>query len=208
MLLLAALKWMGACVKCFATLFWSLVLSHSINANQLSAPSISNYSLHLNLQVTELQKDRVASAGVAIEKLFANPDKDTTELIKEARLSYESKYFVILYSTFILEYDTFCDILMSIHEYIFFLDLPASEKLHDLIALLKCNASKVAGETLGVASICHHQEILQEHWSLGDIAVLSSTDIQWCLLGYVPHILLLIPFYPYLNFHSHFHPMV
>ena len=113
-------KWMGTCVKCFAALFWSLVLSHLASANQLNALSISNDLLpSLNLQVTKLQKDRVASAGMAIEKLFANLDKDMAELIKEARLSYESKYFVIAYFYFVLMYDTFCYILISIPEYNF-----------------------------------------------------------------------------------------
>ena len=53
--------------------------------------SIGNSSFPNLFQITKLQKDHVASAGVAIEKLFNNPDVETAELIREARQSYESK---------------------------------------------------------------------------------------------------------------------
>ena len=43
-----------------------------------------------------LQKDRVAASAVAIEKLFANLDTKTTELIKEAWEDYDSEYIFIL----------------------------------------------------------------------------------------------------------------
>ena len=42
-------------------------------------------------QITKLQKDHVASAGVAIEKLSSNLDVEMAELICEAKQIYESK---------------------------------------------------------------------------------------------------------------------
>ena len=76
---------------------------------------------------------------------------------------------------------------VRLHKYIFLisisLDLPAGEKLHDLVALLNFDVSKVAGETLGAQSVQKHQEILQEHWSSSDVAVLPGEDVQHCLLG-------------------------
>ena len=65
----------------------------------------------------------------------------------------------------------------------FFLDLPAGEKLHNLVALLNFNVSKVVGETLGAQSVWRHQEILQEHWSSSEVTVLPGEDVQCCLLG-------------------------
>ena len=61
--------------------------------------------------------------------------------------------------------------------------MPTGEKLHDLVALLNFDVSKVAGETLGAQSVQRHQEILQEHWSSSDITVLPGKDVQFCLLG-------------------------
>ena len=52
---------------------------------------ISNSSFTNLFQITKLQKDHIASAGVAIEKLLNNPDVETAELIHEVRQSYESK---------------------------------------------------------------------------------------------------------------------
>ena len=72
---------------------------------------------------------------------------------------------------------------VQLYKYVFFTDLPAGERFHDLITLLNFDASKVLGETLGVASIHCHQEILQEPWSSGDVAVLPGADVQQCLLG-------------------------
>ena len=47
-----------------------------------------------------LQKDRVAASVAAIEKLFANPDTETAELIKQAREDYDSEYiFVLIFHT-------------------------------------------------------------------------------------------------------------
>ena len=37
------------------------------------------------LQITELQKDQVNIAAAMIEKVLANPDKETAELIKAAQ---------------------------------------------------------------------------------------------------------------------------
>ena len=65
----------------------------------------------------------------------------------------------------------------------FFLDLPADEKLHDLVALLNFDVSKVVGETLGAQSVRRHQEILQEHWSSSEVTVLPGENVQHCLLG-------------------------
>ena len=42
------------------------------------------------LQITELQKDWVKVAMATIEKVLANPDKETAELIKAAQEDYES----------------------------------------------------------------------------------------------------------------------
>ena len=70
-----------------------------------------------------------------------------------------------------------------VHFSYFFLDLPAGEKLHDLVALLNFDVSKVVGETLGAQSVWRHQEILQEHWSSSDVAILPGEDVQHCLLG-------------------------
>ena len=65
----------------------------------------------------------------------------------------------------------------------FFLDLLAGEKLHDLVALLNFDVSKVVGETLGAQSVQRHQEILLEHWSSSEVTILPGEDVQWCLLG-------------------------
>ena len=43
-----------------------------------------------------LQKDKVAASTAAIEKIFANPDAETAELIKQAREEYDSKPFSVL----------------------------------------------------------------------------------------------------------------
>ena len=51
------------------------------------------------MQIGTLQKDRVAASMVAIEKLFANPDAETAELIKQAQEDYDSEYiFVLIFS--------------------------------------------------------------------------------------------------------------
>ena len=42
------------------------------------------------LQITELQKDQVKVAMATIEKVLANPDKETAELIKAAQEDYKS----------------------------------------------------------------------------------------------------------------------
>ena len=90
----------------------------------------------------------------------------------------------------ILEYvafQTYCGsyLSMAVQVYFsyFFLDLPAGEKLHDLVTLLNFNVSKIARETLGAQSVQRHQEILQEHWSSSDVAVLPEEDVQHFLLG-------------------------
>ena len=44
------------------------------------------------LQITELQKDRVKIASATIENVLANPDKETTKLIRAAQEDYESEY--------------------------------------------------------------------------------------------------------------------
>ena len=73
--------------------------------------------------------------------------------------------------------------LVQILFFYFFLDLPAGEKLHDLVALLNFDVSKVVGETLGAQSVQRHQEILQGHWSSSEVTVLPGEDVQCCLLG-------------------------
>ena len=67
---------------------------------------------------------------------------------------------------------------VQIHFSYFFLDLPAGEKLHDLVALLNFYVSKVVGEILGAQSVQRHQEILQEHWSLSEVTVMPGEDVQ------------------------------
>ena len=66
---------------------------------------------------------------------------------------------------------------VHVHFSYFFLDLPAGEKLHDLVALLNFDVSKVVGETLDAQSVQRHQEILQEHWSLSEVAILPGEDV-------------------------------
>ena len=44
----------------------------------------------ISLQITELQKDWVKVAMATIEKVLANPEKETTELIKAAQEDYKS----------------------------------------------------------------------------------------------------------------------
>ena len=44
------------------------------------------------LQTTELQKDRVKVASTTIKNVLANPDKETTELIRAAQEDYEIEY--------------------------------------------------------------------------------------------------------------------
>ena len=51
------------------------------------------------------------------------------------------------------------------------------------MALLNFDAFKIVGEMLGVPSVRHYKEILQEHWSSDDVAILPGEDIQRCLLG-------------------------
>ena len=104
------------------------------------------------------------------------------------RQSYKSK--CISYSRFILEYVafwTYCGSYPSmavwVHFSYFLLDLPAGKKLHDLVALLNFDVSKVVGETLGAQSVWRHQEILQELLSSSDVTVLPGEDVQHCLLG-------------------------
>ena len=67
----------------------------------LNVHSVDQQLLILLIQVSELQKDRVAYAEVAIERMFHEPDKKMAELICEARQSYESKcsHFVLLFHT-------------------------------------------------------------------------------------------------------------
>ena len=45
------------------------------------------------LQITELQKDRVKVATAMIENILANPDKETTKLIRATQEDYESEHF-------------------------------------------------------------------------------------------------------------------
>ena len=67
-----------------------------------------------------LQKDRVAASTAAIEKLFANPDAETAELIKQAWEDYDSEYiFVLIIFFFILKYVHLTFVLRAILEYIF-----------------------------------------------------------------------------------------
>ena len=62
-------------------------------------------------------------------------------------------------------------------------ELPANEKLHDLASLLDFDSTKVSGEILGEESVHCHQQILQEHWGLGDTTVLPGDNVQHLLLG-------------------------
>ena len=60
----------------------------------------------VSLQVTEVQRDHVKVASATIQNVLANPDKETTDLIKVAQEDYESEYFF-----FILEYVVFVGII-------------------------------------------------------------------------------------------------
>ena len=92
-----------------------------------------------------------------------------------------------------------------LHEYIFLisisLDLPAGEKLHNLMALLNFDVSKVVGETLGTQSVQRHQEILQEHWSSSDVTILPGEDVQCCLLGVTIIYFMLVSFISFSIYH-------
>ena len=67
--------WHTWCILC-----WSPVLSLSVI-----------YVIFIIfLQITELQKDPVKVVMATIEKVLANPDKETAELIKAAQEDYES----------------------------------------------------------------------------------------------------------------------
>ena len=54
--------------------------------------SVTYVLFNFFLQITELQKDRVKVATASIEKVLANPDKETAKLIKAAQEDYESEY--------------------------------------------------------------------------------------------------------------------
>ena len=69
------------------------------------------------------------------------------------------------------------------HGYTFVTDLPVGHQLHDVMALLNFDASKLCGEMLGAASVRKHQELLQQHWGSSEVATLPGEDIQRCLLG-------------------------
>ena len=60
---------------------WFFLINSVLIACALHRSSIDNFPILF--QISELQKDCVASAGVAIEKLFKNPDVETAELILE-----------------------------------------------------------------------------------------------------------------------------
>ena len=79
---------------------WFFLINSVLIAYELCQLSIDNFPILF--QISELQKDHVASAGAAIERLFKNPDGETAELICEVRQSYKSK--CISYSRFILKY--------------------------------------------------------------------------------------------------------
>ena len=70
----------------------------------MCASLISNSSFSNLFQITKLQKDCIASAAVAIDKLFNNPDVETVKLIHEVRQSYESK--CTSYSRFVLSFSS------------------------------------------------------------------------------------------------------
>ena len=122
-----------------------------------------------------------------IENVLANPDKETAKLIRAAQEDYESEYF------FHTQVCDVCECYLDIPEYVFLSifwlnvfscpsELPANEKLHDLVSLLNFDSTKVSGEMLGEESIQHHQWILQEHWGSGDMVVLPGDDVQHLLL--------------------------
>ena len=115
----------------------------------------------IDLQVTELQCDRVKMATVTIQKVLDNPDKETAEFIQAAQDEYESEYQISFSSTFACE--TFsAHILVHNFEYIFFLfpELPASKKLYNLTALLNFDVSKVSGEVVRAEAVCKNQILL------------------------------------------------
>ena len=125
----------------------------------------------ISLQITELQKDRVKVGMAMIEKVLANLDKETTELIRAAQEDYESEYVFLYLSMGHIWTLSACTWVHFLS--IFWLityscpsELPANEKLHDLVSLLNFDSSKVSGEMLGEESIWCHQRILQEHCSV------------------------------------------
>ena len=133
-----------------------------------------------------LLKDRVAASRAAIEKLFANPDTETAELIKQAQEDYDSEYiFILIFHTRVcsLSICTKSCTRVHFHGYTFVIDLPAGHQLHNVMVLLNFDASKLCGKTLGAASVRKHQELLQQHWGSGEVTTLPREDIQRCLLG-------------------------
>ena len=140
--------------------------------------------------MTELNCDRVWTAAATIQKVMDNPDKEMAELIKAAREDYKS-----MCSFFVLEYVHLLSALSlhpsTFYEYepqtqylkIYFPELPLNEKLHDLVALLNFDTSRVPSKTLGEESIHCHQKLLQEQWGSDDTAVLPGDDVQQLLLG-------------------------
>ena len=136
------------------------------------------------MQIGTLQKDRVAASTAAIEKLFANPDAETAELIKQAWEDYDSEYISVLIFYTRVHLPDICTKSRSrvhFHGYTFVTDLPAGHQLHDVMALLNFDASKLCREMLGAASVRKHQELLQQHWGSSEVATLPREDIQRCL---------------------------
>ena len=63
----------------------------------MCASSIINLQFPILFQISELQKDYVASAGAAIEKLFKNPDVETADRLGFMGPTYVVGDMVIIY---------------------------------------------------------------------------------------------------------------
>ena len=97
-----------------------------------------------------------------IENVLANPDKETTKLIRAAQEDYESEYFC--FYTWVHDV---CECYLDMYLSMFFpsiswlnvfscpSELPANEKFHDLVSLLNFDSTKVSGEMLGEESVWH-----------------------------------------------------
>ena len=134
----------------------------------------------------ELQKDRIVASTAVIEKIFVNPDKETAELIHQAKEEYDSKFIFVLNFSFSSMVNMICTKLYSSTVFmsmLFIPDLPEGHQLHDIMVLMNFDASKLCGKTLGSASVRKHQELLQQHWSSSEVATLPGDNIQCCLLG-------------------------
>ena len=133
----------------------------------------------------DLHKDRIETAAVTIQEVLDDPDKETAELVKEAREQYDSKctHFPFLHTRVCTLSSPFPartrirSTSMNLRTLVF-QSCRLVEKLHDLSALLNFDATKLSGEVLGAESVRRHQETLQEHWSSMDMPCCQGTTFR------------------------------